>query len=211
METLLVAVAAITVGLGVGVLGTRFSNRLVPAWGLLTGLVLGADLVAAIAGDALFGTLVGWLAGAALGLLLAGIAALWFYGAVLVLGLGLGTAVASGLLAVVGLDGGLPTLLAGVAAGVVLGVAIVAVDAPSLLVAAITGYTGATWATLGVLLLVGRVQLVDLHGVGAAGALRGDVPALAAAFALGTLAFGFQALDLRAHRIDVLRREGYRF
>ena len=45
---------------------------------------------------------------------------------------------------------------------------------------------------------------------GAAGAMRGDVPALLIAFLLGTVAFGFQSLDLRSRRIETLRRDGYR-
>ena len=211
METQLVALVAIIVGLVVGAFGTRMFYLLLPLWGFLTGLVLGADVVASIAGEGLFATLGGWLAGAGLGLLLAAFAGLWFYGAVLVLGVGLGATVASGLLAALGIDSGPLTLAAGVAAGIGMGLVVIATDGPSVLVAAITGYAGATWVTVGVLLLAGRVHLADLHSVGAAGALRGDVPALAAAFALGTLAFGYQALDLHARRIEALRRDGYRF
>jgi hypothetical protein len=211
VETQLVALVAIIVGLVVGAFGTRMFYLLLPLWGFLTGLVLGADVVASIAGEGLFATLGGWLAGAGLGLLLAAFAGLWFYGAVLVLGVGLGATVASGLLAALGIDSGPLTLAAGVAAGIGMGLVVIATDGPSVLVAAITGYAGATWVTVGVLLLAGRVHLADLHSVGAAGALRGDVPALAAAFALGTLAFGYQALDLHARRIEALRRDGYRF
>ena len=211
METVLVAAVAITVGLVVGAVGTRMFYLVLPLWGFLIGLVLGADLMASIAGDGLFATLGGWLAGAGLGLMLAALAGLWFYGAVLVLGIGLGATVASGLLAAVGVEGGLLTLAVGAAAGVGVALVVIVTDGPSVLVAAITAYAGATWVTIGGMLLMGRVQIADLHGVGAAGAMRGDVPALALAFALGTLAFGYQALDLRARRIETLRRDGYRF
>lgn len=210
METLLVAAVAILVGLAVAGFGTRLFYLLLPLWGFLTGLVIGADLVASVAGEGIFASTGGWVAGAGLGILLAALSGLWFYGAVLVLGVGLGVTVASGLLAAVGIDGGLLTLLVGVVAGVAAGVAVILADGPSVLVAAITGYAGAVWATTGVLLLVGRLEVADLHGVGPAGAMRGDVPALAIAFLLGTLAFGYQSLDLRARRIDQLRRDGYR-
>jgi hypothetical protein len=210
VETLLVAGAAIIVGLAVAGFGTRLFYLLLPLWGFLTGLVLGADLVASIAGEGIFASIGGWLAGAALGILLAALAGLWFYGAVVVLGIGLGVTVASGLLAAVGIDGGLLTLLVGAAAGVAVGIGVILADGPSILVAAITGYAGATWATAGVMLLIGRLHVADLHGVGAAGAMRGDVPAVAIAFVLGTVAFGYQSLDLRARRIDALRRDGYR-
>jgi hypothetical protein len=210
LDTLLVAAVAIIVGLVVAGFGTRMFYILLPLWGFLTGFIVGADLVASIAGEGIFASLGGWLAGAGLGLLFAALAGLWFYGAVLVLGAGLGVTVASGLLAAFGIDGGLLTLLAGVAAGVAVGVVVILTDAPSVLVAAITGYAGATWVVVGVMLLIGRIKVADLHGVGAGGALRGDVPALAIAFALGTLAFGYQVLDLRSRRIDELRRDGYR-
>ena len=156
-------------------------------------------------------TLAGWMAGAVMGLVFAAVAGLSFHGAVMVLGTGLGATVASGLLAATGIEGGLFTLLIGVAAGVAIGVVVILTDAPSRLVAAVTGYVGATWLTIGFLLLVGRVHVADLHGVGAAGAMRGDGLALGLAFGLGTLAFAYQWRDLAARRIVVLRRDGYRF
>lgn len=211
MGTLLVAALAIVVGLVVAALGTRLFYILLPLWGFLTGFVLGADLVASATGGELFASLGGWVAGAGLGIVLAAVSGLWFTGAVLVLGAGLGASVACGLLASVGLGGGLVTLLAGTLAGLGVAVIVLLADAPSVLVAAITSYGGATWALVGGLLLIGRLEVADLHGVGAAGAMRGDVLAISLAFALGTLAFGYQALDLRARRIGELRRDGYRF
>ncbi|HEY5629358.1 MAG TPA: hypothetical protein VIR16_07585 [Candidatus Limnocylindrales bacterium] len=211
MGTLLVAAVAILVGLAVASFGTRLFAVLLPLWGFLAGLVLGADLVASVTDAELFSTLAGWLAGAGLGILLAAVAALSFNGAVLVLGVGLGAAVVGGLLAAAGIDGGLVTLAAGAAAGALIGVAIILRDLPSLMVAAVSGYGGALWVTTGALLLLGRVALADLHGVGPAGAIRGDVPAIVAAFALGTAAFGFQARDLRARRIVTLQRGSHRF
>ncbi len=211
METLLVAAVAIVVGFAVAGFGVRLFAVLLPLWGFLAGLVLGADLVTCVTGLGLFSTLAGWLAGAGLGVVLAAMAGLWFTGAVVVLGVGLGAAVGSGLLAVAGLDGGLITLVAGVGAGAALGVAIILADLPSVLVAAVTGYGGAVWATTGMLLLVGRIDVADLYGVGPAGAMRGDVAAIAVTFALGTLAFGWQARYLRTRRIDTLQRAGYRF
>ena len=210
MDTLIVAALAIAIGLVVAGLGTRLFYFLLPLWGFLTGFAIGADVVASLAGTGLLATVTGWIAGGVLGLGLALIAGLWFYGAVLILGAGLGAAVASGLLAAIGVDGGITTLLAGVAAGIAVGALVIVTDAPTLLVAAITGYAGATWATAGVMLLLGRVHLEDLHGVGAAGALRGDVLAIAIAFGAGTVAFLFQVFDLRARKIDALRRDGYR-
>ena len=211
MGTLVVAVVAIVVGFAVAGFGVRLFAVLAPLWGFLAGLVLGADLVASAAGAGLFSTLAGWLAGAALGIVLAAVAGLWFTGAVLVLGVGLGAAVGSGLVAATGVEGDLLAIVLGVVAGAAVGVAIILADLPSALVAAVTGYGGAMWAATGVLLLLGRLQLADLYGVGPAGAIRGDVPAIAAAFALGTLAFGYQARDLRARRIQTLGRAGYRF
>jgi hypothetical protein len=210
VDTLLVAAVAIIVGLAIAGFGTRLFYLLLPLWGFLTGLYLGADILASIAGEGIFASLGGWLAGAGLGLALAALAGLWFYGAVLVLGVGLGVTVVSGLLAAFGVDGGLLTLLVGVVAGLAAGVGVIMAEGPSVLVAAITGYAGATWVTAGLLLLIGRLHVADLHGVGAAGAMRGDVPAIAIAFLLGTLAFGYQTLDLRSRRIDALRRDGYR-
>lgn len=211
MDTLFVAAVAVAVGLVVAVFGTRLFYVLLPLWGFLTGFVLGADLVATVAGEGLLATFTGWLVGGVLAIVLAATAALWFYGAVFVLGVGFGLAVVSGLAAAVGLEPGLLTLLAGVAAGGAVGVAVIVADGPTLLISALTGYTGALWATAGVMLLLGRVHVADLHGEGPAGALRGDALAVVIAFALGTAAFVYQARDLRARRIAVLRRDGYRF
>ena len=92
---------------------------------------------------------------------------------------------------------GVFSTLAGWLAGAGLGIVLAAV--------------AAVWFTTGTLLLLGRVALADLHGVGPAGAMRGDVPSIATAFVLGTLAFGYQARDLRARRIDTLERARHRF
>ena len=120
-------------------------------------------------------------------------------------------AVGSGLLATTGIEGGLPTLLMGAPTGGAVGVTIILTDLRSLVAAAVSGYGGAVWFTTGTLLLLGRVALADLHGVGPAGAMRGDVPSIATAFVLGTLAFGYQARDLWARRIDTLERARHRF
>lgn len=211
MESVLVAAVGITVGLVVAAFGARLFFAVLPLWGFLTGFVLGADVVATVAGEGILASVTGWAAGAALGLGFALLARIWFYAAVVVLGAGLGAAVASGLLASVGIGSGLVTLLVGVAAGVAVAVVIILADAPPLVVAAITGYGGAVWLTAGLMLLLGRIRLADLHGVGAAGALRGDVLAVILAFGIGTIAFGYQALDLRARSVDALRRDRYRF
>ncbi len=211
METWIVAVPAIAIGLVVAVFGTRLFYFLLPLWGFLTGFAIGADLIANVAGSGFLATLASWIAGGVFGLLLGVLAALWYYGAILILGAGLGAAVASGLLAAIGIDSGLITLLAGVAAGVAVGALVIVADVPTLLVAAISGYAGAVWATAGTMLLLGRIHLEDLHAVGAAGAMRGDPLTVAIAFGAGTLAFLFQVLDLRARQIDGLRRVGYRF
>jgi hypothetical protein len=211
LETVLVAVVSIAVGVAVAAFGARLFFVLLPVWGFLTGFVLGADLLAALAGEGILATAAGWAVGGALGLALALVARLWFYGAVLILGVGLGAAVVSGFLASIGITGELLTLVIGIAVGIAVGVAIILTGAPPLVVAAITGYAGAVWLTAGVMLLLGRVHLADLHGVGAAGALRGDVLAVVMAFGVGTVAFGFQALDLRARGIDAMGRERYRF
>lgn len=211
METLLVAALAIVVGLVVAGYGTRLFYFLLPLWGLLTGFVLGADLVANLLGEGLLASVLGWVAGGVLGLVFAAVAGLWFYGSVLILGIGLGVSVGSGLVAAIGISSGLLTLLGGVAVGAVVGVLVILTDAPTLLVAAVTGYAGATWLATGAMLLLGRVHLTDLHNVGAAGALRGDVLAVVIAFGVGTISFAFQALDMRARHVDTLRRDGYRF
>lgn len=211
METLLVAVVAIAVGGAAAAFGARLFPVLLPVWGFLSGLLLGADILAVTDATSPFASLEGWLAGAGLGIVLAAVAALWFSGAVLILGIGLGTAVGCGLAAVAGADVGAASLGVGVVAGALVGLGIRLADTPSQLVAAITAYGGAMWAVAGVLLVLGRIDVADLHGVGPAGAMRGDIPAVALAFLVGTAAYALQARDLRRRRVDTLDRERFRF
>lgn len=211
METLLVAVVAIAVGGAAAAFGARLFAVLLPVWGFLTGLLLGADILAVADSTSPFATLDGWIAGAGLGIVLAAVAALWFSGAVLILGIGLGTAVGGGLAAIAGADVGGASLGLGVTAGALVGMAIRLTETPSQLVAAITAYGGAMWAVAGGLLLIGRIHVADLHGVGPAGAIRGDIPAVALVFLVGTAAFALQARDLRRRRIATLDRDRFRF
>ena len=211
METIIVALVALIGGALIAGFGTRLFFALLPLWGFLVGFALGADVMASIGGGGFLTTIAGWAAGLVVGVVFAVLAGLTFYAAVLILGIGLGANLGSGILVAIGLDPGLLTLLGGAAAGAAVGILVLLLDVPTLLVAAFTGYGGAGWMIAGVWLLFGRIHLADLHGGGAIGALRTEPLAMVLVLAIGTLAFVVQALDLRRLKIDAVSRAGYRY
>ena len=119
------------------------------------GFLLGAELVAAVFGDRLFATLLGWMVGIGLGVMLAVVAGLAFRIAVVILALSVGYWVGSGLLVALGLEPGLLTSAGGAVVAAALAILAIYADGPRLLVAALTAWGGAAIGLAGALVLVG--------------------------------------------------------
>lgn len=162
MENVLVGLLAVIAGT-VFCLGGYAAMRIIfPIWGLFVGFFVGAGLVAAITGDGILATAVGWIVGAVLALVVSALAYLYFRVAVLLAAISSGFAVGVGIMAAFGVEWTWVLVLVGVAAGALVGLVALVVDLPSLVLVVVTALGGAAAAVFGVMLLVGTVEVDDL-------------------------------------------------
>jgi hypothetical protein len=204
MGGLILAVVGITLGTLVAGYGTRGFFVLLPLWAAVVGFLAGAQLVAQMLGEGLFATALGWAGGAALGLLLAVVAGAFYYVAVVILATSVGYGVGTGAMVALGAEPGLLTFAVGAAVAVALAIAAILVDAPTLLVAALTAWGGAAIGVASALILIGRIEPSALRDVGPLGALRPYPVAYVLWIGLGALAFGYQWLENRRLAVERL-------
>lgn len=210
MDNLLLGLVAIVVGGLVAAFGARGFFLLLPLFGFVLGFLLGGQVVSAILGEGLFATTLGWVLGVIAGLAFAVLAGLWWWAAIVILFGVVGYEIGSGLLIAVGLEAGLITLLAGLAVGIVLAGAAIVLDAPTLLVVAVTAFGGSAYAIAGAYLVLGRITVGQLED-GPIGALSGHPLGLVAWVVLGLVALGFQYVDTRRVGFELIERGRYRY
>jgi hypothetical protein len=123
--------------------GYRFFMFLLPIWGFFFGFGLGAQTVQALFGQAFLSTATSWVVGFVVALIFALLAYLFYFMAVGLVAGGLGYALAVGLLEAIGLDFGLIVWTVGIVVGVVLAVAVLALNVQKWVVIAATAILGA--------------------------------------------------------------------
>ena len=194
------ALAVGLIGIGAGSLlalfGVRFFWILLALWGAIIGFLAGADLAAALLGEGFLATMAGWIAGIAGAVVLGLLAGAFYWAAVIVLSGGVGYAIGSGVLLMLGVEPGLLTAAAGLGTAAVLIVLALVLRVPVVLVAVLTSFGGVGYAIVGGLILLGRIELADLQG-GALGAMADRPLALVAWLALGALACAYQLVVAR--------------
>ena len=210
MQSIILGMVAMVIGALIAAYGARGFYVLLPIFGFLIGFELGAQVVSQLFGDGMFATVLGWAAGFVVAVVFAVLAALWWWAAVVILFGVVGYEAGSGLLIAIGLDPGLLTAAAGLVVALVLAVAAIILDAPTLLVAAITAFGGAAYAVAGFLLIFGGVTVDELRQ-GPVGALDGHPLGLVAWIGLGIVAFLFQFVDTRRVGYERIERTHYRY
>lgn len=201
------ALALGLIGIGAGsllaIFGVRFFWVLLTVSGAMVGFVAGADVAATLLGEGYLATVAGWIAGIAGAVLVGAVAAAAYWAAVVVLSAGVGYALGSGILVMLGVEPGLLTFAAGLAVGAVLAAGTVALRVPVLLAAVLTSFGGTGYAIAGGLLILGRLELADLQG-GALGALRDSPLALVAWLGLGAASCAYQLAVAREDEQRIL-------
>jgi hypothetical protein len=206
-QALILGLVAIVVGALVSAYGARGFFLLLPLWGFVAGFLLGAQMVAGLLGEGLLATVAGWAMGFVVGAGFALLASLWWWASIVILSATVGYIVGSGLLAAIGLDPGLLTVVAGLALGAVFAVGAIALDVPTLLVAGLTALGGAAYVIGGAYLVLGQITVEQLRE-GPLGALEGRPLALLGWLALAFVALGYQWLDMRRARFEAFSRAG---
>lgn len=153
------ALLSLVIGLALIFGGYRLARILIPLWGFLAGLSLGGAVISDMANTPFLGTVLGVAVGLAAGIVFALLAYLYYSLAVLVLAVSLGYWAGSGFMMFLGFNAGLISTLTGIAAGVVVGLAAIAFNAPKYVLIVISSVSGAITAVGGLLLLFNSIPL----------------------------------------------------
>ena len=210
MDRLLIGLIAIGVGALVAAYGARGFFVLLPLFGFIVGFGVGAQIVTNLFGDGIFATVTSWGVGFAFAIVFAILAGLWWWAAVVILFGVVGYELGSGVLIAIGLDPGIITFIAGLAVGVALALIAIVLDAPTMLVAAVSAFGGAAYVMAGLYLILDQITIQQLKD-GPLGALDGHPVALAVWVAIGAVALGFQYLDTRRIGFEAIERSRYRY
>lgn len=210
MDRLLIGLIAIGVGALVAAYGARGFFVLLPLFGFIVGFGVGAQIVTNLFGDGIFATVTSWGVGFVFAIVFAILAGLWWWAAVLILFGVVGYELGSGVLIAIGLDPGIITFIAGLAVGIALALIAIVLDAPTMLVAAVSAFGGAAYVVAGLYLILNQITIQQLKD-GPLGALDGHPVALVVWLALGAVGLGFQYLDTRRIGFEAIERSRYRY
>jgi hypothetical protein len=200
VESIVLGLTGIVAGALVAAFGARVFYVVLALFAFVGGFLAGGQFVASFLGTGLLATTLGWVAGFATGVLLAVLSVAWFWIAIVVLAAAVGSAVTGGVMAALGIGPGPLTFLAGLGVGILVAIAAVRLDAPTVLVAVLTSFAGAAYGLAGAYLLIGAITIEDL----AAGPL-----APAVTRPLYFVAWGLLSCAAMAWQLTELRRIGF--
>lgn len=152
-EIFCMATIALLFGLVVAFGGYRLFLFLLPIWGFFAGFVLGAQTIDYLFNTGLFATVTGWVVGFFVGLIFAVLSYLFYFIAVGIISFSLGYGATVGILGWIGLEGGFLLWLIAVVIGVLVALAVYALNIQkyAIIVATAVGGTGIIIYTLLVL------------------------------------------------------------
>jgi len=159
----IIALVAAVIGLAFAFGGWRFFLILLPIWGLFVGFNVGTDAVSALFGDGTFATLTSWLVGLVFAVVFALFAYLYYYAAIALLGGAVGYAIGTAAWGLIGNEYGIIAFVIGLALGVVVAIAVLALNVPRLLVIVLTGLGGAAAILAGWFILTGQIPSGNIH------------------------------------------------
>lgn len=164
IKVLFVGLLALLLGAAFCFAGYRFFRVLIAIWGFFAGFLIGASGVAALFGGGFLATVLGWIAGVVVGLIIAAVAYFFYVVAVVILGASVGYWIGIGLMSAIGFSSqGFLTELVGIIAAVVLAILIIALNLPKVLIMVFTALGGASTILAGILLLIGQISLLSLQ------------------------------------------------
>lgn len=166
LATLLVAAFALLLGLGFSFWGYRLFLVFLPVLGFFAGFWIGAQAFTLIFGDGFLATTSSWIVGFIVGIVVALLSYLFYLAGVAILAGAMGAALASGIMAALGLDSGILVFIISVAAAIVVAVLALRYNLQKYVIIFLTSLGGANAVILSVLLVLGRVSLESLQRAG---------------------------------------------
>jgi hypothetical protein len=210
IEGILIGLLAIGVGLAWAFYGLKLFTILLPLWAFFFGLVAGAQWGQDVFGQGFFTTVLSWIIGLVVGIVLAAISFFWYYAAIVILGGAVGYALGVGFFEWLGLGTGVIAVIVGLILGAVFAIGTFILGVPVILVMVFSAFSGAVAAVNGVFIFLGLVKLEDL-GLGIFGSLlHQGVLGVIAAIVLGAAALYWQIRDVGGS-ITSIERSSYRY
>jgi hypothetical protein len=166
MEIIIVSLFALIMGLAFCFWGYRVFLVLLPIWGFFAGLWLGASAITLLFGDGFLATTTGWVVGFIAGLVLAILSYLFYMLGVALVAGAIGWALASGLLAVIGLNSGIILFAISLVMAIVVIMVVLVLNVQKYVVIVLTAVSGANALLLSLLLLLGKVTTDMLQASG---------------------------------------------
>lgn len=173
MADVLLGLVIVMIGLAFCFRGYLAMRVIIPIWGAFSGFMLGAGLVASLAGEGFLASLAGWLVGLGVAVVFGALAYLYYEVSVLIAMSAIGFALGTATMVMLGVQWSWLIVLVGVVVGVLLALLAILADLPMALLTVLTAMGGATAAVVGVMLIVGIVSIGDF-GSGATTATIDD-------------------------------------
>ncbi len=162
-ETLFIGLLALLLGAAFCFAGYQFFRILITIWGFFAGFTLGAQGVVALFGGGFLSTVTSWVIGLVVGLVLAALAYLFYYAAVVILGGSVGYSIGAGFIALLGLSPtGFIAVIVGLVVAVVLAILIIVLNLPRILIIVLSALGGSGTILAGLLLMLQRIPLAFL-------------------------------------------------
>lgn len=197
MEDVLLGLLAIGVGSLFCFRGYLTMRLVIPAWGALTGLLLGAGVVERWTGDGFLAGLLAWLVGLAVAVLFGLLAYTWFEVSVVLAMAAVGFVLGAGAVVALDVRWSWAMVLVGVLTGVALAVVAVVGRLPMALLTVLTALGGAATAVAGTMLLTGSFDAGDLGSTAVVGRIEDSAGwwVLYAVLALAGVVLQLRALE----------------
>jgi hypothetical protein len=210
---LLILLALVALGLGAVLLlvGYRFFLLLLPIWGFVAGLWLGAETVSILLGEGFLVSVTGLAVGFVVGLIMAILSYLFYAVGVLLLGASFGYWLTAGLMYAIGFESGFLVTIAGVITAIIFATLTVMLDVKKHLAIIMTAFGGAGGISLAILLIFGVIVPEQLQAGGAAalaGVIEDSVFWLLIWLALAIGGIIFQESTTREYYIEYDRQYG---
>jgi len=210
LESIVIGVLAIAVGLGWAFYGLKVFTILLPIWAFFFGLITGAQWSQDIFGQGFFSTVLSWGIGLVFGIVLAAISYLWYYAAITIAGGALGYALGVGFMDWLGIDAQILGIVVGLVIGAVFAAATFLLGVPAWLIILFSGITGAAAVVNGVLILLQRVKLEDVQSGIIHGLLTDTTIGVISWIVLAAVAIYWQTRDV-GRTITTIERTNYRY
>jgi Domain of unknown function (DUF4203) len=164
----LIAMSTLVLALGLAFLltGYRLFRILLPIWAFFVGLWLGAQVTALLLNQAFLDSAVGWIAGIAVGFVLAALSYLFFAIGVVLLGASFGAWFGTSMMLLIGYSSGFLASMATIITAIIFAGLTVFLDIKKHLIIAITSFVGSSAIITGLLLISGAetMKSVQLDG-----------------------------------------------